>query len=148
MPAQRGAAGAAQRVVAVYLAVTAPLMLARGLTGVPLVIVALHAALVGWLWHDRPTTRSPAALWDWAPLLLAPLLYWELPRLMEGLPGPVVYHDPAIVAAERALFGMQPAYDWAGAMPWRPLSELLHACYLSYYLLIYAPPLLLSLIHI
>jgi membrane-associated phospholipid phosphatase len=82
---------------------------------------------------------------DWAPLALVPFLYWELPVLMEVLPGPVRYHDPAIVAVERALFGAQPAYDWAGAMPSIVLSELVHACYLSYYLLIYAPPLLLYL---
>jgi membrane-associated phospholipid phosphatase len=61
---------------------------------------------------------------------------------MEGMPGIVRYHDPAISGLERRIFGGEPAYAWAGAWPWRPLSELLHACYFSYYPLIYTPPLL------
>jgi membrane-associated phospholipid phosphatase len=76
-------------------------------------------------------------------LLLIPLLYWELPLLMEGLPGPVVYRDPAVQAVEGALFGFQPAWELAGAVPLLWLSEILHLAYLLYYPIIYLPPLLL-----
>ena len=64
---------------------------------------------------------------------------------MEALPGPVRYHDPLITAWEEALFRGQPAFEWAGAWPFPLLSELLHGCYVSYYVLLYLPPLLLYL---
>ena len=82
---------------------------------------------------------------DWAPLALVPLLYAELPVLMEGFAGTVTYHDPAVARLEFLIFGAQPAFQWAGAWPSKLLSELLHASYASYYLLIYLPPLLLYL---
>ena len=64
---------------------------------------------------------------------------------MEGMPGPVVYHDPAIARVEAFLFGGQPAFEWAGASPSLALSEILHACYACYYPMIYAAPALLWL---
>jgi membrane-associated phospholipid phosphatase len=130
-------------VVAAYLLTTALLLPASAVAPLQLGLLVVHVALAAALWRPWPAAGAATVVWDWTPLVLVPALYAELPVLMEGLAGPVEYHDPAIVALERALFGTQPAYEWAGAMPWLPLSELLHACYLSYYLLIYAPPLLL-----
>jgi hypothetical protein len=147
-PARRPAT---QLLVVGYLALTAPLALIGGVGLRSLLVPCLHLAALAILIaapKRASATRTTAVISDWAPLALVPFLYWELPVLMEVLPGPVRYHDPAIVAVERALFGGQPAYDWAGAMPSLALSELLHACYLSYYLLIYTPPLLLYVGHL
>jgi membrane-associated phospholipid phosphatase len=80
---------------------------------------------------------------DWAPLLAVPLLYTELPALIAGAESR--FHDQLVQQWERALFGNSPAHAAAGRFAWIGLSELLHLGYLSYYLIIYAPPLWLYL---
>ena len=134
--------------VAAYLLLTVPLLLPGGVTAARTGVLTLHlgGALALFALASRHTGRSRVAmLADWAPLLLLPFLYAELPLLMEGLPGPVRYHDPALGRLEALLFGGQPVFTWSKA--WREpfVSELLHACYVSYYLLIYVPPVLLYL---
>jgi membrane-associated phospholipid phosphatase len=53
-------------------------------------------------------------------------------------------HDARVLAWERAVFGpASPAAALARRWPHRWLSELLHLGYLSYYLVIYLPPLAL-----
>ncbi len=86
--------------------------------------------------------RASRWLADWYPLLLIPLLYAELPALNLAVHGGA-YFDDLVLRWEEVLFGGQPSRTWAVALPWLPLSELLHASYLSYYLLIYVPPVLL-----
>lgn len=134
--------------IVAYLALTLPLLPFGGIDrergSVLLFHVAAGSALIAIPWW-RGAGRVRAVVADWLPLLLVPLLYAELPYLMEGLPGPVRYHDPVIARLEQGLWGGEPAYAWAGAWPWLPLSELLHLCYFSYYPLIYGPPLLLYL---
>lgn len=117
-------------------------------------LLAVHLLVVmlglGW----GPAAKAAAAVagrwprvWevlrDWYPLLLIPALYTELAVLnlavYDGR-----YFDPAILRVEGAIFG-QPSRDFARALPYLPLSELLHASYLSYYLIIYGPPLFLYL---
>lgn len=90
---------------------------------------------------SRPTFVQ--ALCDWAPLLAVPALYTELPTLIAGAGSR--FHDQLIQQWEAALFGASPAHAAAGRLPWTPLSELLHLGYLSYYVIIYAPPLWLYL---
>ena len=141
-------ARAAARVTAGYLLLTAPLLPLGGGDAARFALAALHLALAaGLLELDRRRARGAGrglrVLADWLPLLLVPVLYAELPLLMEALPRPVRYYDPLVSRFEAALFGGQPAFDWAGAWPITVLSEALHACYVSYYLLIYVPPLLL-----
>jgi membrane-associated phospholipid phosphatase len=80
---------------------------------------------------------------DWAPLLAVPALYTELPTLIAGAGSR--FHDQLIQQWETALFGPSPAHAAAGRLPWAGLSELLHLGYLSYYAIIYAPPLWLYL---
>jgi membrane-associated phospholipid phosphatase len=148
-PSERKARGrsAALRVLAAYLALTAVVLPLDRLAPERLTAVVVHLGGAAALLTLAGRRGEPApwlrVLTDWLPLLLLPVLYAELPLLMEGLPGPVRYHDPLIVRLEERLFGAQPAFAWAGAMPFPALSELLHACYVSYYALIFAPPLLL-----
>ena len=148
-PSERkaGGRGAALRVLAAYLALTAVVLPLDGLTPERISALVVHLGAAAALLTLAGRRGEPAPwlriLADWLPLLLVPVLYAELPLLMEALPGPVRYHDPLIVRLEERLFGAQPAFAWAGAMPMPALSELLHACYVSYYALVYAPPFLL-----
>ena len=138
-------------VVAAYLALTlVPLALAPGAAG----YLAAHAAalLVALALARRahvrraPATPLAALAADWLPLALVPLLYAELPSVMAGLGGGAArgYHDAAVIAWDARLFGAL-SRDLARWAPSRALSEALHACYLSYYAIIYVPPALLWL---
>jgi membrane-associated phospholipid phosphatase len=145
------AARATTRLVIAYLVLTMPVLL-LGIGSVRLAgaVAALHLGLVMGVAElhrrrARGAVGTTRVLADWLPLVLVPALYAELPILMESLPGALRYHDPAIAALENGLFGGQPAFEWAGAWPVTALSELLHACYVSYYPLIFVPPLLLYL---
>ena len=80
---------------------------------------------------------------DWVPLLAIPALYGELPELMAGANSR--FHDQLVQNWETALFGVSPAHAAAARWPWLGLSELLHLGYLSYYAIIYLPPLWLYL---
>lgn len=141
-------------VLAAYLVATSPAALlgaregARAatlasvhLTGLALVI----AAALTWRSASDDSSRVRAAwsvvLLDWLPLAAVPLLYAELPFLIAGAHS--VFRDAVVQDWERALFGVSPAHSLAGALPYRPLSELLHLGYLSYYALIFGPPLVL-----
>jgi membrane-associated phospholipid phosphatase len=75
----------------------------------------------------------------WLPLLAVPACYAALPAVAAGL-GRVALHDARVIGWELALFGASPVLGLSARWPSRALSELLHAGYLSYYLLIYAPP--------
>lgn len=105
-------------------------------------LVSVHAALIAaCLWAVASTGATVRAFGDLAPLAIGPLLYMEIPRLI-AVAG-TGFHDAAISGWEQALFGAQPSRLLAGALPYAWLSELLHAGYLSYYLVIFIPPLLL-----
>ena len=78
---------------------------------------------------------------DLLPLVAFPVLYSEIPQLIASLG--TTYHDRAVQGWETALFGTQPSSTLAAVLPYAPVSELLHAGYLSYYLMIFIPPLLL-----
>jgi len=76
------------------------------------------------------------------PLVLVPAYYAQL-----GIIGAGVGHvrDLVVQRWETALFGGQPSVAWHVAMPAAWLSELLHACYLSHYLIVIGVPLWLWL---
>jgi membrane-associated phospholipid phosphatase len=77
---------------------------------------------------------------DWLPLAAIPFLYAELPRLaLTGL------HDGRVQRWELSTFDTSPAQTLAARWSAPLLSELLHAAYLSYYAIIYVPPVLLYL---
>ena len=52
-----------------------------------------------------------------------------------------VSHDPIVRGWERALFGGQPSVEWIRAFPSPAWSAVMHAAYLSYYLILAASPL-------
>ena len=98
----------------------------------------------------RPALERPGAprwlrmIADWYPLLIIPLLYSALDVLNSAV-WDGRFFDPLILEIEQRLFGGQPSSTFARSAPWVPLSELLHAAYISYYPMIYLPPLALYL---
>lgn len=116
-------------------------------------LVALHLVVAAWAlgapplgrWSTRAVRRWPRPgqfLADAYPLLLIPLLYTELAPLNQAVHGGW-YFDDLILRWEEALFRMQPSVALWQALPFPILSELLHGAYLSYYAIIYVPPLIL-----
>lgn len=130
-------------VALVYLAVSFPVLFLDGFASTPWGMVAGHLlALGGLAWAVRSGSRSHLAAW--LPLLLTPFFYVELPSLIAGVNDPG-YYDAVVQGWDLALFGFQPSHEWAGMMPWVLLSEAVHAGYLSYYFMIFGPPLVLYL---
>lgn len=86
--------------------------------------------------------RAARLLGDWYPLLVMPALYSELAALNVAVHGGT-YFDTLVIGWEQAIFGGQPSRDFASAAQSTAASELLHFAYLSYYFIIYVPPLLL-----
>ncbi len=85
----------------------------------------------------------PTTVRQWTPLALGPFLYVELRWLIGGAAR--THQDSLVTGWERVLFPTDPSRTLAQAWPWAPLSELLHASYLSYYALIFVPPAVLWL---
>ncbi|HEX6588480.1 MAG TPA: phosphatase PAP2 family protein [Longimicrobiales bacterium] len=112
----------------------------------PLLALA-HVALAAVALRAADSARDGGVVRAWLvallPLLVMPLLYAELPLLNQAVWGGR-YFDETIITAERALFGFEPARELARMRDEAWISEPLHAAYISYYLIIYAPPLLIG----
>jgi len=144
---------ALRRLTAAYLAMAGGVLLLPGRPSWWPVLLLLHlggiALLLG-AGPARPLARHMAARWprlaagvsDWYPLLLMPFLYLELGALNVAVHGGR-YFDGTVMGWEEMLFRSQPSQEWASALPNTALSEALHFFYLSYYLIIYLPPLYL-----
>jgi membrane-associated phospholipid phosphatase len=108
------------------------------------IIAGLALPVVSRTWNafaarfPGPATRVS----DFYPLVLIPFLYAELPFLNQAVWNGR-YFDEVILRFEQSLFGTQPSRAWAAAMPALPVSELLHGFYLSYYLIIFLPPIVI-----
>jgi membrane-associated phospholipid phosphatase len=87
--------------------------------------------------------RGVAVAADWMPLLALPVLYSQIPATI--VYGDERVFDPFVQGWDRALFGTDPARTMAGTLPNVVVSEALHLAYLSYYLMIYGPPLVMYL---
>ena len=126
--------------LSVYLSASG---LVLGLTGHASLALAHVAgvAVAAWGWLDR--SRAARVVGDLLPLIVAPLLYGEIPFLIAALGSS--YHDAFIQRWELAVFGMNPSRVLATFMPNPAWSELLHTGYLAYYPAIFVPPLLLYL---
>lgn len=128
--------------------VTLPIALLGAMTVQRAWVLAFHAiAIVALIRACRPPGAGPPrVILDWLPLALLPALYAELPYLMAAAAGGVArFRDLTVIGWEEALLGGQPARSLAGLLPYQWLSELLHFGYLSYYALVFVPPLLLYL---
>jgi membrane-associated phospholipid phosphatase len=90
--------------------------------------------------HARP--RFARAVHDWYALALVPALYTEVAVLNQAVWNGR-YFDPVIQHVEATVFGGQPSRQLAAALPYPVLSEFLHAAYLSYYLVIFGPSVVL-----
>jgi len=103
-----------------------------------LVAHGLLLALV--LMAPRAREEGPLGrfLADWYPMLLLGGLYAEIGVLTldAGL-----QNDWWIQRLETSVFGSEVSYRWIREMPSPALSWVLHACYLSYYGILYASPL-------
>ena len=117
-----------------YLAITAALIAILG-TAVPGRgwLVALHVVLSASLLmlnRTRPSAGILRVIRDWHPLALFPVLYKEVELLAP------VLGDWRLTAAipvwESSLFAGQPSLYLSERLPFVPLSEYLHFCYLSY----------------
>jgi membrane-associated phospholipid phosphatase len=115
-----------------------------GATGLLLTgwLAVMHGVLlVVVVWGIRQRGDGARFVGDLLPLIAAPALYAEIPLLIAAVK--TAFHDAAIQSIELALFGGQPAREFALAFPNLALSEVLHAGYLAYYPFIFIPPLLL-----
>ena len=97
----------------------------------------MHLTLSGALLilnRAKPSAGILRVIRDWHPLMLFPLLYKEVEVLA------AVIGDwrltAAIPAWESALFAGQPSLYLSERLPFVPLSEYLHFCYLSYVIVI------------
>ena len=90
--------------------------------------------------HARRSGPLGRFLGDLYPLALVSFLYTEIGvlNLSAGRS-----FDNLVQSWEASLFGMQPSREWIRACPWPWLSTLMHLGYLSYYLIVAAPPLTL-----
>ena len=95
-------------------------------------------------WFRARWPRAARLIGDWYALLLVPALYTELATLNVAVHNGA-YFDDLIIHWEAQIFGGQPSRELAAAYPYLWLSEFLHFAYISYYLIIYGPFLLLYL---
>ena len=124
--------------LAVYLGVTAAFLGAAGHGA--LAILHLGVITVA-AWTVRARGTAARAIGDLLPLVAAPLLYAEIPSLIQTIGGG--YHDALIQRWEAFVFGGEPAHTFAARFPFVGLSEVLHLGYLAYYPAIFAPAILL-----
>ena len=127
----------------VYLAATG-IVLVLGSSRVSPSSIALHFAVLAAIAAATWLRVVPRWLRLWAPLIVLLFLYSEMPLLIRAA-GHDRLFDMKAIQWERAIFGAQPAVEWAAHWPSRLLSELLHAAYLSYYPIIFVVPAALYL---
>ncbi len=102
-------------------------------------LLAAHALFAVLLYLITRPGLGPVgrAIRELYPLLLLVGLYSEL-DVLSG-PGTIPVHDATVQQWELAIFGVQLSTEWWRAMPSRFWSAVLHAAYLSYYLIVVAP---------
>lgn len=125
--------------LAAYLVATG-LLAAATTTATGLGLALAHGAAAAALWTWSRRTPSPSRgrlarfLRVFLPVVVTPVLYTELATLNQLVsPG---YLDGAVQGWEAALFGEQLSLTAARRLPSPWVSELLHAGYFSYYLVV------------
>jgi membrane-associated phospholipid phosphatase len=127
---------------ATYLLILVPGILVRGFghwtllfTHLALLIAVVLAS------RARPIAGVARVLRDWLPVVLILVVYVELNTVIAAMGAP--HRDAVAVRWERALFPMDPSRSLAKTFPTRWVSEPLHTAYLSYYLIVFVPQLIL-----
>lgn len=118
-------------------------LLLIGRARVPDAALAVHVAVLIAIAAATWLPVVPPWLRRWAPLMSVLFLYTELPLLIRAAGHHAVF-DLTVIRWESAVFGGQPALQWAAAAPSGFLSELLHAGYISYYPIIFVVPVILT----
>jgi hypothetical protein len=148
---------ALRRLIAAYLLISGCALLFPHRPQGWLTLVLLHLAGVVLLMPPHPVgavyrrmvgrlPRVADVVADWYALALMPFLYLEVATVNAAVYGGR-YFDDWIQGWELRLFGGQPSRDMAAAFSSSVVSEVLHLFYLSYYLIIFGPPLYLYLRH-
>jgi len=148
---------ALRRLIAAYLIISGCALLFPHRSEGWLPLILLHFAGVVLLVQPSPVRavyrraagslpRVAGVVADWYALALMPFLYLEVATVNAAVYGGR-YFDDWIQGLELWLFGGQPSRDLAATFSSSVVSEVLHACYLSYYLIIFGPPLYLYLRH-
>jgi len=132
------------RATLAYIGLALAFGLARGPRGWPanlllplgLLLVALVAAVLA----PRARRAGPLGrlLGEFYPLVVTVALYTHV-GLVNAAAG--VSHDEVVQRWEEVLFGGQPSLAWIRAFPSPAWSALMHAAYLSYYLILAGAPL-------
>jgi len=144
---------ALRRLFAIYLFLSGISLLFPGRPSAWGLLAFLHLAGVALLLPPAPVRRAcrsvtgrwpriSAVFADWYALAIMPFLYSELAVLNASV-HQGRYFDDWIQGWEMGLFGGQPSLELADAFPVPLISELLHFSYLSYYPIIFGPPLYL-----
>jgi membrane-associated phospholipid phosphatase len=102
-----------------------------------LIVAHLLVAVLPWLANRAGDSAAATALRAAYPVVLLPALYSSIDLLNAFGQAPT--HDSTLLAIEEAVFGMQPARDWWRTYPSHFWSTLLHAVYLSYYIIVPLP---------
>jgi membrane-associated phospholipid phosphatase len=122
-----------------YLVVTGLVFAVTGQGALALVHLALLCLLA---WAAVAKGNVAGRVLDILPLIVViAFAYGEVPSLIATFSIP--FHDATVQGWEQTLFGAQPAHVLAGKLPALWLSELLHAGYMSFYVALSVPPLLL-----
>ena len=72
---------------------------------------------------------------DWYPISTIPIFYLEIPPLTQMVLQR--YFDDKVIEWEERLFKGQPSICFSARFPSKRVSELLHLCYYSYYLIVF-----------
>ncbi len=125
----------------IYLAITGALacIFHKNLRWWGIYVVSHAGAICGILWLALlPEDSLPILLpilRDWYPIATIPIFYLEIPPLTQMVLQR--YLDDQIIEWEGRLFKEQPSICFSARFPSKGLSELLHLCYYSYYLIVF-----------
>jgi membrane-associated phospholipid phosphatase len=125
-----------------YFLLLLPAILILG--GGPWSLAATHVAILGAVAaaaRSRSTQPAVRTFRDWLPALLILVVYVELNAVIAAMGHP--HMDDTVVGWERALFPSDPSRSLAVSLHSAWISEPLHAAYLSYYLIVFVPQLIL-----
>jgi len=106
-------------------------------------VLAPHAGLLGLALAVLFLPSAPRWLREWLPIIALPILYSEIPALIAAH-GHVATNDAVVLRWEHMVFGGDPSRAWAAKWAWLPMSEVLHASYLSYYAIVFSVPAALA----